>query len=156
MAKVIGMRNAPMASHFKFIILFFCIFLSGYCDNTLGDNFQSDKKTDQKIGITEIEFQNVKIRRSDADGYELVGCIKNRSTKKTIHKVKIEIRFYDCLTKSGKETCIIIGERKESIYLTIAPNQKSEFKEPVYIYGDLLNSKGDLVWEYDIVSINSD
>jgi hypothetical protein len=142
----------------KFRIYFIAIIiLSGIAGYALCENSQMEERiSNQRIGISELEFQDVNLQSSGFSGYEFVGRIKNNSKKHTLYSVEINVIFYDCVKKSGDRNCIIIGERKESIYLTIPPKQERDFKEPIYLYGDVLNPEGDLVWHYKVLSTRSD
>jgi hypothetical protein len=111
--------------------------------------------TNQRIPKSDIEFVGVNLKGSDSIGYEFVGRIKNKSEKFTLYSVEINLFILDCVKRSGDKHCTVIGERNESIYLTIPPMQEKAFREPIYIYGDLLNPKGELIWHYDVVSTNS-
>jgi hypothetical protein len=138
--------------YFIAIIIFFDIVGHALCENSQ----MEERISNQRIGISELEFQDVNLQSSGFSGYEFVGRIKNNSKKHTLYSVEINLMFYDCVKKSGDRKCIIIGERKESIYLRIPPKQERDFKEPIYLYGDVLNIKGDLVWHYKVLSTRSD
>jgi hypothetical protein len=127
--------------YFIAIIIFFDIVGHALCENSQ----MEERISNQRIGISELEFQDVNLQSSGFSGYEFVGRIKNNSKKHTLYSVEINLR-----------KCIIIGERKESIYLRIPPKQERDFKEPIYLYGDVLNIKGDLVWHYKVLSTRSD
>jgi len=88
------------------------------------------------MAITELEFRDVTIQPAPIDGYTFGGRIKNKSKHYTLQSVEIRIVFYDCATRLDAGTCKIIGERKE----------------PIYIYGDLLNVAGNFVWRYEVLS----
>jgi len=107
------------------------------------------------IAIEELEFRDVRIQPAFLDAYEFAGRIKNTSRKYTLRSVAVRIAFYDCVRKSDDSTCIRIGERREAIYTAIPPGEERAFKEPIYIYGDVLKVKGDLVWRYDVLATTS-
>ena len=127
-----------------------------YCPSGGQSQKVGERISNQRIGISELEFQDVNLQSSGFNEYEFVGRIKNNSKKHTLYSVEINVIFYDCVKKSGDRKCIIIGERKESIYLTIPPTQERDFKEPIYLYGEVLNTEGDLVWHYKLLSTKSD
>ena len=138
---------------FIFIIATILITMAGYSH---GEGLQDNKGVaGQGIQISALEFQNVKIQPAARDGYEFVGQIQNNSHTHTLTSVEIAITIYDCMNKSGDKDCIVIGERKESIYLLIPPKQKRSFKAPIYSYGDVLIYERELVWDYKVLSTTS-
>ena len=141
-----------LASGFRliFVIVTILFAVAGYSN---GEGLQ-DKRgaAGQEIETSELEFQNVIIQPAEFDGYEFVGQIQNNSDRHTLTSVEISITIYDCIKKSGSTDCAVIGERKESIYLTIPPQQRRRFKVPIYSYGDVLTSQGELAWEYKVLS----
>ena len=143
-------------SNKKFRIKLLALILTCSAGIVLGNNLHMNDKADKSKNIDEINFQNVKIQRSDTDGYEFVGRIINKSIKHTVRSVDINIKFYDCPNRSNENDCVVIGERVESIYLTIPPKKEKGFKVPIFIYADLLNFKGDLEWRYNILTVISD
>ena len=137
--------------YFITIIILSCIVI-----HTLSDSSQSDERIPkQRIPPGELEFLDYKIQPSEFGGYEFVGRIKNTNAHYTLYSVEINVLFYDCLIGLGKRNCTILGERIESIYLTIPPKQERDFNEPIYIYGDVLDPKGDLVLELKVISTRS-
>lgn len=121
--------------------------------STLQASYRQDKRlSETSIAIAELAFEDVRIRPSALDGYEFVGRIRNASTKYTLHSVAIRIVFYDCAQRSDDSTCKPIGERQETIYTAIPPGEEGAFKEPIYIYGDVLKVRGDFVWRYEVLA----
>ena len=127
-----------------------------YCPSGGQSQEVGERISNQAIGISELEFQDVNIQSSGINEYEFVGRIKNNSKKHILYSVEINVIFFDCVKKSGDPKCIIIGERKESIYLMIPPTQERDFKVPIYLYGEVLKTEGDLVWQYKLLSTRSD
>ncbi len=145
-----------MEPNHKFILILLTIIIVVFAGIDPGSSPRAEVRSDQITNTHEIQFHDVKIKRSESNGYKFVGRIQNNSGQNTIRSLKVQIKLLDCPHRLSKKNCILIGERIESIYLTIPPGQERRFKEPIYIYGDLLNLKGDLVWEFDVLSINSD
>jgi len=119
------------------------------------DSQASGFSPNSKIAASELAFQDVSIHPSGRDGYEFTGRIRNTSRKYTLHSVALRIVFYDCAQRSDDSTCKVIGERQETIYTAIPPGQERAFKEPVYIYADLLPVKGEFVWRYEVLATTS-
>jgi len=115
----------------------------------------ADRTANAKIAVTEVMLSDVRIRPSGFDGYEFTGRIRNTSRKNTLQGVAIRIVFYDCTKRSNDSTCELIGERRETIYTSIPPGEERAFNEPVYIYGDVLKVRGNLVWRYNVLSTKS-
>ena len=137
--------------YFITIIALSCIVI-----HTLSDSSQSDERIPkERIPAGELVFLDYKIQPSEFGGYEFVGRIKNTNAHYTLYSVEINVLLYDCLIEVDNRNCTIIGERIESIYLTIPPKQERDFKEPIYIYGDVFNPKGDLVLELKKISTRS-
>ena len=139
---------------FRFIF-FSATILFAVAGYSYGERHQAKKEgARQGIELSELEFHNVSIQRA-LDGYEFVGQIQNNSDRHTLSSVEILLIIYDCIEKPGATDCVVIGERKESLYLTIPPQQQRHFKAPIYSYGDVLNSEGELAWDYKVVSTTS-
>ena len=137
---------------FRFVVIG-VMFLLAFAGETYGQGRQHrEGLAVQGIETSELEFRNVDIRRAAGGGYVFVGQIRNHSDRYTLASVAIGLTFYDCKTESGVRDCVVIGERRESIYLAIPPKQARNFKEPIYSYGDVLNSQGALVWEVNVLS----
>ena len=146
-----------MATSHK-LIAYLVVFMSAYIAGfAFGENQQTENvPPNSKMNRFEINFTDVKILPSEFGGYEFVGHIRNESTTRTILSIAVKIVFYDYMIHCDNKNIAVIGERTESIYLTIPPKQEKKFREPIYLYGDLLNLKGDLVWAYHVLSIRSD
>lgn len=119
------------------------------------DGQQGDRSASTNIAKTELAFRDVAIQPSLQDGYVFAGRIENRSKRYSLRSVAIRLVFYDCADRSDTSTCGVIGERHETIYVTIAPGQEETFKEPIYVFGDLLKVKGEFVWRYEVLSIKA-
>jgi len=136
-----------------------CLFVIGFAvisGSALADNSKTGKRiSGQATRFDEVELQNMRLQPSGVDGYEFVGRIRNKSKKNTLRSLEINLIILDCVAISGERNCTIIGERKESIYLTVPPGQERGFKEAIYIYGDLLDPKGEVVWEVKVLSVKS-
>jgi len=127
--------------------------LTGTIDYTLwADSQESGLTPNPKIPINELAFQDVSIQSSGIDEYKFAGRIRNKSKRYSLQSVDVRIVYYDCAERAAAGTCTVIGERNETIYLQIPPGQARPFNEPVYIYGDLLNVRGDFVWRYEVLS----
>jgi len=116
---------------------------------------EEGQTTNRGIALTELEFHDVQIRAACHDRYEFVGRIRNKSKEYSLQSVAVRILYYDCTDRLDAGTCEVIGERHETIYLTIPPGQETAFKEPIYVFGDLLKVRGEFVWRYEVLSIKA-
>lgn len=106
-----------------------------------------------RIKPYELVLSEVQIKK-DHGSEELFGRVKNLSKNYSLTRLSLFFTFEDCYKKKNKETCDVIGESKEDIYINIPPGQVRTFDQ----YFSIPSSKprGKIRWKYRIIKIKGE
>jgi len=108
-----------------------------------------------RISPQEVELDKLRLTNSSSYSRQLTGRIKNNSPKHTLRSIDLKIILRDCEKESLKESCTIVGETTESIYVNIPPNQARDISEDVYGL-ESIHLKGEFAWSYRITKLQGE
>lgn len=116
-------------------------------------NQHEEKISKQRISPSEIQFDDLRMApRYSPESFRLLGRIKNKSQRYTLHDIQLKVTIRDCI-KAGD--CEIVGEATAWSFNNIPPGQSREFDESVY-FSNLAKPKGKYEWDYSVVEIKGE
>ena len=102
------------------------------------------------IEAGEIELVDLALRNGYAVGsYTLVGRVRNRSARHALMELRLKLTMKDC---TEANTCEIVGQSDEAIYVTVPPGQARDLDEYVSFAG-LGSPRGKHQWTYEVQEV---
>lgn len=104
-----------------------------------------------RIRADEVELADLRLGLPRAgDGIaRLTGRVRNGSAQYSVTELTLMVTLRDCLEA---DSCEVVGESTESIYLTIPPRQARDLDEYVF-FSDIGEPRGSRVWNYFLVEV---
>jgi len=99
------------------------------------------------IAAEQLQLQNLHMKKSYADSYDLIGRIRNNADR-SLREFSVLVQALDCPETTDRKNCSIVGEKNVSVYLQVPPQQARDFRENVY-FGQI-QPVGSLQWRYQL------
>ncbi len=114
------------------------------------DNW-ADFKSAELISPQQVELKSFTIKQLSGAVYELRGRVINNADGHHLKKIEFGIRALDCSDESGVE-CVTIGEIHEWLHTDIPAGQARDVKEKILFQDGRPQARGELRWEFEVIS----
>jgi hypothetical protein len=108
----------------------------------------------ESISASEIVLQDVTVRRTFDETYELSGRIVNRSTALRVTGISVEVKLQDCPRAPG-QACREIGDAIAHIPVTVDPQDERQVGGALYYGKGAAPAKDVLTWSYKLVGVRT-
>ena len=115
---------------------------------------RQQEKATTRVAASEVVLENIILRHTFRNSYELAGLARNNSEVHGIDRIAFEITLRDCPV-AGKASCAILGKTTASATVTIPPQEARQFIASMYFPGPDFKIKGRVVWDYEMTAIVS-
>ncbi len=96
-------------------------------------NYSKNQRLElQLITQSEVQFKDIRISHGYGGSYQIIGVVKNLSTKHTLSSIGFAVTAYDCPTDEVNDGCETIGEDDAYVSVNAPPGQMRSFEGSLY------------------------
>ena len=110
-----------------------------------------EKRAKTRIGVSEVQLEDLTLTPSTDMSYVLTGRVRNRSARFTLTSVGVKFTMRDC---SDSANCEVVGESDESISMIVPPGQTRAISGEYVFFSGLGAPRGRRQWDYQVTTIS--
>lgn len=111
----------------------------------------ADQRAAAMIPLSEVELQDFSIRPLAGSVHEVSGRISNKAAGYRLRRVAVRIEAQDCPPDQASG-CVTIGQIQPWLDVGVPPGQARDIKDKVVFGGGTPKAKGELHWQFEVVS----
>jgi type II secretory pathway pseudopilin PulG len=111
----------------------------------------------RRISLSEVALEDARLWPPQyGSSYQLRARARNHSTSHAVRSIDVTITLRDCAGQTAADdTCDIVGQGKESVYVRIPPGQVRDIDRSIY-FNPAPMFRGRMSWSFAIEGVAAD